>query len=141
MYGSQGAAAKETPGGVGWRPVGLSAIIQGAPAEEGLSMASNAPAAPPPAVPAEVTAFAAEHGVADYVTPLLELTRSLFPTARIQMLVEEDAEIPELRYIEFRVDFGGMTVEEIVETRHRWSVGLFERCPATHARYFCLGVM
>ncbi len=104
-------------------------------------MSSNAPAAAPPAVPADVAAFAAENGVTDYVGPLLELTRSLFPTARIQPLVEEDAEIPELRYIEFRVDFGGMTAEEIVETRHQWSVRLFERCPATHARYFGMGAM
>jgi hypothetical protein len=104
-------------------------------------MTPNAPVASPPAIPADVAAFAAEHGVADYVGPLLELTRSLFPGAPIEMLVEEDAEEPELVFIEFRVGIKGLPVDEVVTASHAWSVGLFDRCPATRAHFFCLGML
>ena len=102
-------------------------------------MTPNAPAASPPTIPADVAAFAAEHGVTDYVGPLLELTRSLFPSTPIQMLVTEDAESPDMPYIEFRVDAHRLPVDEYVEAGHQWSVGLFDRCPALHAHFFCLG--
>ena len=104
-------------------------------------MSSNAPAAPPPAVPADVAAFAAENGVTDYVAPLLELTRRLFPTAPIEVLVEEDAEDRDVRYILFRVDVEGLTVDELVASQQRWSAGLFRHCPSTHAHFFCLGIV
>ncbi len=104
-------------------------------------MSPNAPAAPPPVIPADVAAFAAEHGVADYVAPLLELTRSLFPAGPITMLVGEDAEEPQLRFIEIRVGIEGLAADDVVAAHHEWSVGLFHRIPATHARYFCLGML
>ncbi len=104
-------------------------------------MSPNAPAAPPPAIPADVAAFAAENGVTDYVVPLLELTRDLFPGAPITLLVQEDAEEPELRFIEFRVDVEGFAAEELAAASHEWSVGLFRRCPATRAHFFCLGML
>ena len=97
--------------------------------------------APPPAIPAGVAAFAAEHGVTDYVAPLLELTRSLFPNTPIEVLVEEDAEDPDLRYIAFQVDVDGLTVDELVAAQQGWSAGLFQRCPSTHAHFFCLGTV
>ena len=43
-------------------------------------MTPNATASPP-VIPADVAAFAAQRGVADYVGPLLDLTRRLFPGA------------------------------------------------------------
>ena len=91
-----------------------------------------------PVLPAEVLAFAAEHGVADYLPALLEMTRRIFPTAPIKTQVVEDAETPEDRYIVFEVDVDGLDVDRMVATQHEWSGGLFVHCPPTHAHLFCL---
>jgi hypothetical protein len=90
-----------------------------------------------PAVPADVAAFAAEHGVADYVAPLLELARGLFPRG-VEVSDGEDAEDFEVRFVQFLVDMTGMTVDELVAADRQWVDGLMRRCPPTHLRYFVL---
>lgn len=94
-----------------------------------------------PTISADVLAFAAEHGVADYLAALLEMTRRIFPTAPIRTLVEEDAEIADMRYILLEVDVAGLDVDQLVEAQHQWSTGLFAYCPSTHAHLFCLGTV
>lgn len=96
---------------------------------------------PQPVLPADVVAFAAEHGVTDYLLPLLEMTRRAFPTAPIKTQVVEDAETPEDRYIVFEVDDAALDVDQMVEAQHEWSGKLFVHCPTTHAHLFCLRMM
>jgi hypothetical protein len=98
-------------------------------------MSAHASAAPP-AVPADVAAFAAEQGVADCLAPMLELTRSVYPDAPIEVRVEEDAEEPELRFIAFFVDVVGWTADALFAAHQQWSAGLFRYCPTTHVHLF-----
>ena len=94
--------------------------------------------APQPVVPADVTAFAAEHGVADYLPAVLEMTRQVFPTSAITVRVEEDAEIFDMRFILMDVDVAGLDVDQLVAAHNLWSAGLFAHCPPTHAHLFSL---
>lgn len=97
--------------------------------------------APEVGLAADVIAFAAEQGVSDYLIPVVEMTRRAFPTATIKTLVEEDAEIADMRYIVMEVDAVGLDVDQLVEAQHQWSAGLFAHCPSTHAHLFCLGTV
>jgi len=93
----------------------------------------------PPVFPADVTAFAAECGVTDYLIPVYEMTRRVFPTARrITPVLEYDPEIEGLRWITFEVEIGGLTVEQYVDLDWHWSGELFKVCPATHVCCFGL---
>ena len=65
-------------------------------------------------VPPAVLAFAAEQGVTAYLPAMVEMTRRLFPTAALAVLVEDDPEIANDRHIVLEVDTNGMTTEEIV---------------------------
>jgi hypothetical protein len=96
-------------------------------------------AAPSPTFPADVIAFAAESGVTEYLIPVYEMTRRVYPTARrITPVMDYDAEIKGLRHIRFDVEIGGLTVEQYVDLHWRWSGELFKVCPATHACCFGL---
>jgi hypothetical protein len=97
--------------------------------------------AAPPVLPADVIAFAAEHGAADYVMPIVDMTRGVFPDAPITPRVEEDAEVPEERYILVEVNVAELGVDQLVEAQQQWSAGLFVHCPPTHAHLFCLRTM
>jgi hypothetical protein len=90
---------------------------------------------------ADVTAFAAENGVADYLPAVLEMTRRVFPDAPITTRVEEDAEIAEIWFILLEVDVAGLDVDQLVAAQQEWSAGLFAHCPPTHAHLFCLGTV
>jgi hypothetical protein len=83
------------------------------------------------AVPPEVHAFAAEQGVALYLTAVLEMTQQRFPDARrLAVLVEEDPEIVNDRHIVIEIDLTGVTPEQYVERDWQWGHELFEICPA-----------
>ncbi len=59
---------------------------------------------PPPSFPADVIAFAAETGATDYLVPVYEMTRRVYPMAgRITSVMDYDAEIEGLRHIRFDV--------------------------------------
>ncbi len=103
-------------------------------------MSPNAPAAPPPVIPADVAAFAAENGVTDNVVPLLELTRSLFPAAPIEPLVEEDAEVPDVQWIVMQTDVAGWDADRLFAARQQWTEGLVRLCPAPLLHFFTLGL-
>ncbi len=86
--------------------------------------------APQPTVPAEVVAFAREQGVEQYLTPLIELARQVYPSAtRFEILTEDDPEIANDRHIVFELDVA-LDVEQAVETDRRWADGLFRIVPA-----------
>ena len=56
------------------------------------AMSTAATTRPLPAIPPEVTAFAAEQGVNAYLLPVVELARRIFPTAPLTVLLEDDPE-------------------------------------------------
>jgi hypothetical protein len=87
-----------------------------------------------------VTAFATEHGVEQYLTPLWEMSWRAFPAARkVVVFVEEDYEMPGVRQVIFEVHVPE-DVEEMVAGQRRWVAGLFEICPSTLVHFFCLGM-
>ena len=88
---------------------------------------------PPPVFPADVTAFAAESGVTDYLIPVYEMTRRVFPMARaVTPVMEYDPEIEGERRVVFEVVTGPLDVAHAVDLRWKWSHELFKICPATH---------
>lgn len=96
--------------------------------------------APPLILPGDVVAFAAEHGVADYVFPVLQMARRIFPGRLVTPRVEEDAEIPEERHIAMQVDVSGLNENQLFAAQQLWSAGIFEQCPAVHVHLFGLGM-
>jgi hypothetical protein len=89
--------------------------------------------------PNEVMAFAAQQGIDQNLSAVLEMTRRIFPSARqVQVLVEEDPEIED-RYLVIEVH-ASLAVEQAVEASHRWHAELFQCCPPTHVSFFRLGM-
>src|SRR5258708_12391542 len=84
--------------------------------------------------PADVLALAKEKGVAQYLDPMLDMTRRHFLNARqLMVLVEEDWEIPNLRAITFAVQIVGLNPEEYLKACHHWhrnSIIIYPRSPA-----------
>jgi hypothetical protein len=68
-------------------------------------------------IPSEVAEFATKHGVADYLEPVLEMTRRIFVNRPITVLLDEDPEIADLRHIVFEADCTGMTADELRQPR------------------------
>ena len=95
----------------------------------------------PVAIPAEVIDFAASQGVSDYLYPVLEMTRRVFPSSGITMSMDEDPEIAGDRHIVLSVDMTNLGVEEIVKTEWQWCGELFHCCPATQVWVFRLGAV
>ena len=92
--------------------------------------------APLPAVaawqwPADVLEFAAKENVRQYLDPLLEATRRVFPTARdIQVSLEADPEIRDDWHIVFDVRVPNLSPSEGLAAQNRWNTELFRCCPA-----------
>jgi hypothetical protein len=87
-------------------------------------------AAPRPAIPPEVVAFAREQGVEKYLSELVELARQVYPNAtRFDVFTEDDPEIANDRHIVFELDVP-LTVEEASEADGRWHRGVFQIVPA-----------
>jgi len=94
-------------------------------------MATVAPTAAMWTWPPDVKAFAAQQGVSDYLEPMLEVTRRVFPNAqRTAVYLEDDWEIPDVRTIVFHVLEAGLSSDQYVEARHRYLEASFEICPA-----------
>ena len=91
-----------------------------------------------PAIPADVTAFAAEHDVSDPLSAVLSLTQRLFPSSAIAPRLEQDAEMEDQWAIIVAVDVSGLEASQLVTAQRQWSEGLFACCPSTHAHLFCL---
>jgi hypothetical protein len=97
--------------------------------------------APSPVFPADVTAFAAETGVTDYLLPVREMTQRVFPAAlSIAPVLEYDPEIERDRHIVFKVEVEGLDVEQLAEIHWEWDRELFKVCPATNVCDFGLHV-
>jgi hypothetical protein len=89
----------------------------------------------------DVAIFAAEHDVTDYLSPVLDMTRQVFPNASVTPRVQEDAEVPEVRFLLVEVDTADLNADQLLAAEHQWSAGLFVHCPSTHAHLFCLGTV
>lgn len=101
----------------------------------------TAPAVPfaLPAIPAEVHGFAADRGIAGYVSAVIDLARQAFPTSPIQVSLGQDAEDDDHQYVAIDVEVGPMAQEAILAGQHHWSATLGRVCPSRHAVYFVLG--
>jgi hypothetical protein len=87
----------------------------------------------------EVLAFAKEQNVAQYLEPLLEVTRQLFPTTQsLKVYVDQDPEIRDLRSIVFEPHVPDKDLPSFVEAVHSWHRGLRRFCPAPLACVFSL---
>src|SRR5437879_4353913 len=71
-------------------------------------------------VPAEVWDFAEKNGVAEYVQPLLEMTRAVFPEEPVNVLLEQDHELQDVWHIVFEVDTNNLELDDYSERHHRW---------------------
>src|SRR5437868_1051084 len=90
--------------------------------------------------PADVLAFAAERGVADYLGPLYALAKRCFAGADIAVRLEEDAEIAGYRWIAYEVDSAGRTAEQLFDAHLRYTQALVELCPPDVSECFVLGM-
>ncbi len=89
--------------------------------------------------PADVMAFALQHQLTAYLEPLLEATRCLFPTAsRLQVVLDEDAEVPDEKQIVFEVRVSVKDVPHFVRAVHLWNDELLRLCPPSLANNFGL---
>src|SRR5438105_15273334 len=89
----------------------------------------------------EVSDFAAEQGVGQYLPAVLEMTRRLFPTARrLAVRLEADWEIADQSYIVFEVEVVGWDVPQAVTARREWICELRRCCLPTRPGPFVLGL-
>ena len=85
--------------------------------------------APRPAVPPEVLAFAREQGVEQYLEPLIELARQVYPSAtRFDVFTEDDPEIANDRHIVFELDVP-IGLEQALQADRHWRDGLSRIVP------------
>jgi hypothetical protein len=94
---------------------------------------------PLPVVPPEVQAFAEEQGVTAYMPAVLEMTRRIYPTAPMQLIVTDDPEIANDRHIVIEVAVPDWDATQLVASDQQWTRDIFEHCPATHVSVFRLG--
>jgi hypothetical protein len=97
---------------------------------------------PLPVIPPEILTFAEEEGVTAYLPAVLAMTRRIFPTRPITVIVTEDPEIANDRHIVFEVEMTGKEeVDELFTTREQWIAEIFEHCPSTRVCVFRLGMV
>ena len=92
-----------------------------------------------PLVPPVVRAFAEERGIAEYVPPIVEMTREVFPAGSVSISVGEDAELDSHKYIALDVKIDGLSTEQLLAAHQAWSAGLSSVCPSELGVYFVLG--
>ena len=79
----------------------------------------------------EVLEFARQAQVADYLDPLLEATRDLFPQAgEMRIFTVEDPEIEEDRHITWELPTPFTDVADYVAAQRQWIRELCRICPA-----------
>jgi hypothetical protein len=79
-----------------------------------------------PAVPLDVLEFARERDITSGLRPLLAITRTVFPTAAIELRVEDDPEVPDDKHTVVEVDVTGWTVDERFAAHNQWTQLFFE---------------
>jgi len=85
----------------------------------------------------EVLQFARDHGVAEYLDPMMEATRELFPTAReIRVMVETDPELAGVQAIVWEVDVLQADVGNYQDRNKQWMRAFMTICPKTLGHLF-----
>ena len=92
-----------------------------------------------PLVPPVVRAFAEERGIAEYVPPVVEMTREVFPAGLVSISVGEDAELESHKYIALDVKIDGLSTEQLLAAHQAWSTSLSSICSSELGVYFVLG--
>jgi hypothetical protein len=92
---------------------------------------SNVAAVPVTAYPwpADVLALASREKVTHYLQPLLDATRGLFPTAKIEVFFERDVSLPE-EYIVFEVHVPHADAPDYMAAVNKWGQEISRICPA-----------
>jgi hypothetical protein len=104
-------------------------------------MAIGAPTTGTWSWPPNVLALAAELGVTEYLEPVFEMTRRVFPNAhRVSARVEDDWEIANECWISIEVQEVGLTADLYLKRHEDWCKGLFEVCPAPNVCTFVLAL-
>ena len=92
--------------------------------------------------PADVLAYAAKHQLEEYLDPLLEATRRLFPTARsIRVWFESDPELHDVHGIVYDVRVRDADIPDFVKAVHTWTDELYRICPAPLVCHFVLSLV
>ncbi len=79
--------------------------------------------------PQDVLSYALEHGFDQYLDPLMEMTKRIFPSARqIAISLEPDWEIPDLWFVVFHVEVVDMSPEKASESQWEWCGELPREC-------------
>jgi len=91
-------------------------------------------------IPPEVAAFAAEQGVTDVLPAVLDLTRRVFPHARLILAVEDDPEIANDRHVVINAEDVDVPGAEATANIWEWHRGLLAVCPAPLAAVFRMTV-
>jgi hypothetical protein len=94
----------------------------------------------PPALTADVLAFATEQGVRPFLHPVLEMTSQIFQGRPLTVFVDEDPEIANDRHLVIDVDVVGFDAEQMLACQQDWINQIFHTCPATHVCVFRLGL-
>ena len=101
-------------------------------------ISSPAVASRPFSLSPEAAGFAAEQGVAAYLSPVLALTQRIFLGTRLAAYVEDDPDAADDRALIIEVDATALNAEQLVAARRRWVGEIFQVCPATHVCRFSL---
>ncbi len=91
-----------------------------------------------PAVPFDVLEFAGDRAISSCLRPLLAITRTVFPSAPIELRLEDDPEVPDDKHIVIEVDVTGWTVDEMFAAHNQWTHLFFEACSASDLYVFRL---
>jgi hypothetical protein len=94
-----------------------------------------------PTVTPEIVAFAADHKVAAYLQPMLQMTSQVFQGRPMTVSLDEDPDIADDQHIIIDVDVTGLSAEQMFERQQHWLKLSFEHCPATEICVFRLGMM
>lgn len=92
-----------------------------------------------PALEPEVSEFARERQVEQYLQPIWEMTNEHFPTAKsIRFSLYKDPEISSLQHILVTVQIEKDAFPNFVDAHKKWTFALFDLCPAPLIQNFGL---
>jgi hypothetical protein len=97
---------------------------------------------PLPTIAPEILAYAAEHGGAEYLLPVLEMTRRLFPDAPISLAARDDPEVADLHFLAIEVPvLRDAEVDWLVAMQRRWVEEIMQLGPPDKTLLFTLSLV
>jgi hypothetical protein len=100
----------------------------------------QAKSAPEVNIPSEVTTFAAEQGVTEYLPQVIELTQRIYPRATLTVEIDDDPEIPNDRHILINAEGVDLPESLGLDKSWEWHGSLFACCPASLVPVFRVSV-